>query len=69
MKAILEFNLPEDQAQHLLAISAPELYSACVEVEQAIRSKLKHGDLSDETRAELEAIRALLPAALMEQVP
>lgn len=67
MKAILEFNLPEDSSEHLLAVSASELYSALCEIDRSLRNRIKHGDLSDETRAELEAIRELIPQPLIER--
>lgn len=67
MKATLEFNLPEDSSEHLLAVSASELYSALCLIDHTIRNLIKHGDLSDETRKELEAIRALIPHGLIDR--
>lgn len=44
MKAILEFQLPEDQDRMTLAVKAAELWSALLEVDGILRSHLKHGD-------------------------
>lgn len=61
MKAILEFNLPDDQYDFDRARLGAEAFSAINEVlEMQIRRVLKHGDPSDETREILEQIRATL---------
>ena len=42
MKAILEFELPDDQEEYELAVDGPKMYSALWEIKQLIRSKLKY---------------------------
>lgn len=42
MKAILEFELPDDQEEYKLAVNAPKMYSALWDIKQLIRSKLKY---------------------------
>lgn len=42
MKAILEFNLPDDQEEYEYAVNAPKMYLALWEIKQLIRSKLKY---------------------------
>ena len=42
MKAILEFELPDDQEEYELAVNAPKMYLALWEIKQLIRSKLKY---------------------------
>ena len=42
MKAILEFELPDDQEEYEYAVDAPKMYSALWDIKQLIRSKLKY---------------------------
>ncbi len=44
MKAILEFNLPEETAEHKLALDGCKWMSACHELDQWLRSIQKHSD-------------------------
>ena len=60
MKAILEFNLPEEREEHALACRARDLDAALCDVRRHVRDRLKYADLSDLARAELETVRALL---------
>jgi hypothetical protein len=43
MKAILEFNLPEDKQEHLQAVNSNLAWSALDEIKNHVRSHLKHG--------------------------
>ena len=42
MKAILEFELPDDQSEYELVVDAPKMYNALWDIKQLIRSKLKY---------------------------
>jgi hypothetical protein len=42
MKAILEFNLPEDHEQYEDAINGRKWLRVCLELEQHLRGKTKH---------------------------
>lgn len=42
MKAILEFNLPEEQAEHKLALDGFKWMAICHELDQWLRSLEKH---------------------------
>ncbi len=57
MKAILEFDLPEEEAEHRLALDGGKWMSACHELDQWLRSIQKHGNLKtlevDEVRKRL----------------
>lgn len=44
MKAILEFNLPEEQQEHLQAVMAHRAWSALSEVSHILRSHYKYED-------------------------
>jgi len=43
MKAILEFNLPEEQDEHYLAINGAGFYAVCFDLDQQLRAWLKYG--------------------------
>lgn len=42
MKAILEFNLPEDNDDHKMALAAPRMLRALEELREAFRSHRKY---------------------------
>ena len=44
MKAILEFNLPEESEEHLTAVKATDWQMALWDVDQKLREIVKHGD-------------------------
>ena len=50
MKAILEFNLPEEEDEHLTAVKAGDWQMALWDVDQKLREIVKHGD--DDKRAD-----------------
>jgi len=43
MTATLTYQLPEERAEHLLAIHAPQLAGAFCDLDEALRGWLKHG--------------------------
>ena len=47
MKAILEFNLPEDTQEHWRAVNALQAWAALSEIRLMIRSHLKSGSEFD----------------------
>ena len=49
MKAILEFELPDDQEEYELAVDAEKMYCALISIKQIVRTKVKHNpdDLTD----------------------
>ena len=42
MKAILEFELPDDQEEYEYAVNASKMYNALWQIKQLLRSKLKY---------------------------
>lgn len=52
MKAILKFNLPEENQEFELATKAPKMYSTLWEFDQWLRSEIKYSG-----REELDEIR------------
>lgn len=65
MKATLEF---DDKADLHFALAGFDLYYALTELDQALRSTLKHGDLSDDARHELQALRDMIPHELLSRL-
>lgn len=60
MKAILEFNLPEEDLEHKAAVNGG-LYKSCLfELDQWLRSKLKYSELSDEAYKAFDETRTQL---------
>ena len=57
MKAILEFNLPEETTEHLLAIHGVDFNSVCWELDECLRGWLKHGHEFKTIEEALEAVR------------
>jgi hypothetical protein len=49
MKAVLEFDLPEDQDDFQAAINGHNYKSAIWNFDQLLRSEMKYKELSDET--------------------
>lgn len=62
MKATLEFALPDDEYSYRNAVVADDLRATIEEINRTIRLRLKHGDLSDAARQQLEDIQSLIPA-------
>lgn len=48
MKAKLEFNLPDEKNEYLLAVHSQELFSFIWQFRQTLRNKLKHFDLPED---------------------
>lgn len=56
-KATLKFNLPEENAEHKLAVNAGNYYAVLWDIDQYLRGKLKHGDLAESEYVVLEKTR------------
>jgi len=63
MKAILEFNLPEEQVEFKIATEAPALRCAICDFDQKLRSLYKH---ENQETIEVEDARKLLHDFLAE---
>lgn len=59
MKAILEFNLPDEQEEYKMANAAPCYHSALWDLAQEIRNKLKYEDLTPEQDKAWEEIKTV----------
>lgn len=59
MTLTLEFgqDVPDDRRDLLLTVNASRLALAIGAVDEHLRSRIKYGDLPDETHAELQTVR------------
>ena len=64
MKAILEFNLPEEQAEHYCAIKGADMLNVLWELKTELRSMLKYGELPDKQYEIVEKIQEFLFSSL-----
>ena len=60
MKAILEFRLPEEEADFYYAKNGSLMAVALSELDNRIRAKLKYGEMNSEKREAYEEIRSIL---------
>ena len=60
MKATLEFTLPDEEAEYRIATKARMYHSALCEVSNAVRTRLKYGNLGDEVNTVLRELQQLL---------
>ena len=67
MKAILEFNLPDNQSDFNLAINGTKYYSVLWEIDQHLRAKIKYDeDLTNEQHDVYQAVRDQLREYMSE---
>ena len=66
MKAIIEFNLPEEQAEHYCAIKGADMLNVLWELRAELRSMLKYGDLPEQQHKIVEQIQGYLIQCLNE---
>ena len=64
MKATIEFNLPEDQAEHYCAIKGADMLNVLWELKTELRSMLKYGELPDKQYEIVEKIQGYLIQSL-----
>jgi hypothetical protein len=66
--ATLRYDLSDadDEREHRYALAGREALIALETIREAIRARLKYGELGEEARRELEAIREQLPHELIE---
>jgi hypothetical protein len=67
MKAILEFDLPEENADFKSAINGHNYKNAIWDFDQMLRSEMKHKELSDDTYKAYEYCRKELRRILEEE--
>ena len=60
MKAILEFNLPEDQRSFQIANQSADMYAVICHLAESLRSYRKHGNDFENVNEALDAIHTIL---------
>ena len=64
MKAILEFNLPEEQAEHYCAIKGADMLNVLWDLKAELRGMLKYGEITSEQYDIVEQIQTFLLSSL-----
>lgn len=64
--AILRFTLPEEEAEFRTAQQGREAKSVLWDIDQRLRSLLKHGEPTDGEARLAEEIRAMIPYGLLD---
>jgi hypothetical protein len=64
MKAILEFDLPDEQAEHYCAIKGQDMLNVLWELKAELRSMLKYEELPDQQYEIVEKIQNFLMSSL-----
>ena len=68
MKAILEFDLPEEQVEFNLAVNGNKWSFVAWKVDQELRSKIKYSEsITEEQRDIYQEVRNLINEYMMEQ--
>jgi small-conductance mechanosensitive channel len=67
MKAILKFNLPEEREEFELASNAAKYSIVLSDIDNHLRSKIKHADLTDEQYEVYEEVRKQLWEYIQDQ--
>ena len=67
MKAILEFNLPEDEEQFNTASKGMDWALTVWDMDNILRDKLKHGELFPHARETLEEVRKTLNEMIIDR--
>jgi hypothetical protein len=65
-EGILKFNLSEEDNEFRLALNASKWYGVVWDVDQVLRNKLKHGEITDEARKAYEEIREELHSSMTD---
>lgn len=65
-KATLEFNLPDEQGEFDAAVNGREALAVLCEVDDRLRSLLKHGEPTEAEARLAEELRAMIPFHLLE---
>ena len=66
MRATLTFRLPDEQGDFDAALAGRKALLALWEIDQRLRSLLKHGEPGDEARRLAEELREMIPSELLD---
>ena len=62
----LRYRLPDEQAEYDAARLGSEAMQILWQIDQRLRSLVKHGELPSETRGLAEEIRAMIPEEMLD---
>lgn len=65
-RATLTYDLPEDTAEFRAALAGREALAVLHEIDYLLRSKIKHGELTEVVEAVVHEIRDLIPPELLD---
>lgn len=66
-KVTIEFDLPDEQPDFDAAVHGREALSVLWDIDQRLRSLLKHGEPTEEQAKLAEEIREMIPYPLLEK--
>ncbi len=66
MKAILEYELPQESEEYTSAYRGADYRCALWELDEYLRSNIKYTEMTDEQRGVYEAVRARLQELLLD---
>ena len=64
--ATLRFNLPDEQSEFTAACHARAALATLWDLDNYLRSLLKHGELADDVREALQLVRDRIPSDLLD---
>ncbi|GAF70754.1 unnamed protein product [marine sediment metagenome] len=67
-RAILSFELPEDVSEYNMCNMAGDMYGVLTDIDNLLRGRLKHADMSADTTELAELIRDMILQLPMETV-
>jgi hypothetical protein len=65
VKAILEFDLPEDEHHHRAALNGSAAVGALYELDSMLRNAAKYGEHDERTLELLSTLRGMIPRELI----
>ena len=68
MRAMIEYKLPDDNANYQASVMAMDMYDALWQIDQTLRNKLKHTELSDDAVRMAEEVRDMIAKLDLERV-
>ena len=68
MRAMIEYKLPDDNANYQASVMAMDMYDALWQIDQTLRNKLKHTELSDDAVRIAEEVRDMIAELDLERI-
>ena len=68
MRAMIEYKLPDDNAHYQASVMAMDIYDVLWQIDQTLRNKLKHTELSDDAVRMAEEVRDIIAELNLERI-